>query len=115
MSPDKWEQLKGQIQDQFSDVSIIKEGLEDDERGEHIPGEKEIVIFDGPLGQMRLEYITRPVILDKRTHGSRRIGSHTEVEYVYSETEFSHSLKAYKWDDGQEDWVEIDTRASFQL
>ncbi|MFA6919071.1 MAG: hypothetical protein WC244_03095 [Patescibacteria group bacterium] len=110
MSPDKWEQLKGQIQDQFQNVSITQEELEDVERGE-----KEIILFDGPLGQMRLEYITKPVILDKQTHGSRRIGSHTEVEYVYSDTEFSHSLKVYKWDDGQDNWLEIDTKSSFQI
>lgn len=110
MSPDRWQQLKGQIQDQFDGVSISREKLEEPERGE-----KEIVLFDGPLGQMRLEYFTRPVVLDKHTHGSRRIGSHTEVEYIYSETEFSHSLKAYKWDDGQDDWLEIDTKTSFQL
>lgn len=110
MSPDKWKQLKGQIQDQFKNVSITEEKLEDFERGE-----MEIVLFDGPLGQMRLEYITKPVVLDRQTHGSRRIGSHTEVEYIYSDTESSHSIKAYKWDEGQEDWLEIDTKASFQI
>ncbi len=110
MSPDKWQQLKGQIQDQFKNVSVSEEELEDSENGK-----VEIVLFDGPLGQMKLEYITRPVVLDKLTHGSRRIGSHTDVEYVYSETEFSHSIKAYKWDDNSSDWLEIDTKASFQL
>ena len=110
MSPDKWEQLKGQIQDQFKNISITQEELEDFDRGE-----KEIVLFDGPLGKMKLEYITRPVVIDKQTHGSRRIGSHTDVEYIYSETESSHSIKAYKWDDNQDDWLEIDTKASFQL
>jgi hypothetical protein len=64
---------------------------------------------------MKLEYITRPVVIDKKTHGSRRIGSHTDVEYVYSDTEFSHSLKAYKWDENDQIWVEIDLKGSFTI
>ena len=105
MSPEKWEQIKGQVQDLFKDTEITKEDLGEDEKGE-----VEIMTFTGPVGQMRLEYTTRPLVIDKKTHGSRRIGSHTDVEYIYSETEFSHSLKAYKWDDARDDWIEIDLK-----
>jgi hypothetical protein len=55
------------------------------------------------------------VVLDKKVSGSRRIGSHHEVEYVYSDSEFTHTLRAYKWDEGQGDWLEIDLRGSFNL
>ena len=102
MQPDKWQQIKGQIQDTFKEVKVTKEVLSEPERGEI-----EVLSFDGPLGKMRVEYITRPVVTDKKTHGSRRIGSDTAVEYVYSEDEFSHQLKVYRWDEAQEDWVEI--------
>lgn len=108
MSPEKWDQIKGQIKDGFKDVEIVKEELEEPE-----VGNVEIVTFLGPLGQMRLEYTSRPVVLDRRTHGSRRIGSYTDVEYVYSETEFSHTLKAFKWDENQDDWIEIDLKSGF--
>lgn len=57
---------------------------------------------------MRLEYVTKPVILDKKTSYSKRIGSETQVEYVYSEDEKTNQLIAYRWDDGQDDWVEIE-------
>jgi len=110
MSPEKWQQIKGQVQDQFKNVEVTKVELEEPETGNI-----EAVIFDGPLGQMKLEYITRPVVIDKKTHGSRRIGSYTDVEYVYSQTEFSHSLKAFKWDDNSSDWIEIDLKSSFSI
>ena len=109
MNIDKWNQLKGQLQDAFKDVEIKVEPPEDGS------GEKEIVLFTGSLGKMKLEYITRPVVVDKVTHGSRRIGSQTAVEYIYSDSEFFHQLKAYKWDDTVDEWVEIDMKESFQL
>ncbi|MFA5048851.1 MAG: hypothetical protein WC516_07550 [Patescibacteria group bacterium] len=110
MTPERWQQTKVQIQNTFKDAEITKENLEEPEKGE-----REIVLFDGPLGQMKLEYLVRPVVLEKRTHGSRRIGSQPEVEYIYSKDEFSHQMKAYKWDESQDDWLEIDLRGSFGL
>lgn len=111
MLPEKWEQTKGHILDSFSDVEINEQELQDPE-----VGQKEIVVFSGPLGQMKLEYYTRPIVLNKRTHGSRRIGSHTEVEYVYSKSEFSHQLKVYKQDPDTGEWQEMAAdRGSFNI
>lgn len=110
MSPDKWKTIKGQILDNFKNVEQVKEALEEPE-----VGECEILEFDGPLGRMRIEFITRPVVLDKVTHGSRRIGSDHSVEYIYATDEFSHLLKAYKWNQDNNDWLEIDLKGSFNL
>jgi len=111
MQPDRWEQTKGQILDSFSNVNINEQELQDPE-----VGKKEIVIFNGPLGKMKLEYYTKPLVLDRHTHGSRRIGSHTEVEYVYSNNEFSHQLKVYKLDEDSDEWVEMEMeKGSFAL
>jgi hypothetical protein len=110
MSPEKWKSIKGRILDSFKNVEEAKEALE-----EPAVGEKEILEFAGPLGRMRLEFITRPVVLDKVTHGSRRIGSEHGVEYIYSQDEFFHALHAYKWDDNSSDWLEIDLKNSFNL
>jgi len=110
MQPEKWEETKGQLQDAFKDVEFSKDILPEPQKGE-----MEIALFDGPMGKMRLEYITRPVILDKRTHTSRRIGANVGVEYVYSDTEFTHKLVAYRFDDDADDWQEIDMKESFQL
>lgn len=102
MTQDRWEDTKGHILDTFANVQESSQDLLEPE-----VGKKDIIIFDGPLGEMKLEYYTRPVVLDRKTHGSRRIGSHTEVEYTYSNTEFSHQLKAFKWDDQIDDWSEM--------
>lgn len=112
MQPDKWEQIKGQIKDSFGD------GVEESavELPEPEVGTKETVVFKGPLGRMKLEYYTRPVVLDKRTHGSRRIGSQTAVEYVYSRDQHIHSLKVFKWDNAQDDWLELELKeGSFSI
>ncbi|MEI6288778.1 MAG: hypothetical protein WCP18_04400 [bacterium] len=110
MQPEKWQEIKTQIKNAFADAEFLE--IETDEF-DH--SERESIIFTGQLGKMKLEYITRPVVLDKKTHGSRRIGSHTDVEYIYSETEFSHQLKAYKWNDTDSDWLEIDMKGSFNI
>lgn len=91
----------------------IKENFKIDDQGsEHIDEEGGIdidyIVFDGPLGRMRLEYVSRPVILDKKTTYSKRIGSETKIDYIYSETERSQQLIAYKWDEAEDDWVEMD-------
>jgi len=110
MTPQKWQQIKGMVQDNFPDVRITLEDLPEAD-----VGEIETLYFTGPLGKMKVECITKPVVLDKQTHGSRRIGSHHEVEYIYSETDFNYLLKAYKWDDALSDWVEIDLKGNFSL
>lgn len=103
MTKEKWERIKGQVKDSFGVTSERKEPL-----GEDRPGEVEILEFNGPLGKMKLELATHPVVLDKKGMGSKRIGSHTTVEYIYSKDEFVHTFKAYKWDEAQDDWVEIE-------
>jgi hypothetical protein len=103
MSPEKWQNILGNIKDNFSYENESIEHLEE-EGGIDIHS----IEFQGPLGKMRLEYITKPVVLDKRTIYSRRIGSETKVDYVYSKDEKTNKLMAYRWDESQNNWVEID-------
>jgi len=106
MTKDKWEDIVANIKDKFA---VEDEGSEhlDDEGGVDI----EYIVFQGPVGKMRLEFVTKPVILDKKTTYSKRIGSETKVDYVYSETEKSAKMTAYKWDEGDEEWIEMDAGA----
>lgn len=107
MTLEKWEEIKWMIKDKFTLEEEGREELED------IPnGTVEYITFDGPLGRMRLEFITRPVLLEQKTLGSRRIGSETAVQNVYSEDEFIHTFKAYRWDAGAEEWVELEKERS---
>ncbi len=103
MHPDKWTNTVNNIKDKFEvtdqgDLSIDEEG------GINI----KYIEFESPMGQMRMEFVTRPVILDKKTNYSKRIGSETQVDYVYSETEKSHQLLVYKWSESDDDWKEVD-------
>lgn len=110
MTPEKWQATKAQIENVFKDVEISQEELAEPDKGSI-----EILEFVGPMGRMRLEYTTKPLIIDKQVSGSRRIGSHHEVKYIFSDTEISHIFKAYKWDEEQDDWVEFDLKNSFNL
>ena len=97
--------MEGNIEDNFQ-VEDHGKKHEDGMGGTDI----EFIVFKGPLGRIKLEHITRPVVLDKKTTYTRRIGSDTQVDYVYSETEKSNKLVAYKWDDDRDGWTEIDAR-----
>lgn len=105
MTDERWQEVIGQVKDNFK---VIDQRIEDlsEKAG---PGSVEIIEFIGPLGKMKLERTTQPLIIDKKTIGSRRIGSQTRVEYIYSETEKMHKFKAYRWSDDNE-WVEIEMK-----
>ena len=104
MTDEKWQQVIGQIKDNFELIDQRTEDLPEDEG----PGSVEIVEFNGPLGKMKLERTSRPLVLDKKTIGSRRIGSDTTVEYVYSDTEKVHKFIAYRFDENNQNWVEME-------
>ena len=102
MTREKWESIKGKILDSFS---VINKGSEhyDDEGGVDI----DFVEFESPLGKTRLEFVEKPIVLDKKTIYSHRGGSNTGVEYLYSPTEKSARLKVYNWNENENDWVEV--------
>jgi len=106
MNQEKWVKITNNIKDNFKLEDEGEQHL-DDEGGVDI----KFVVFNGPLGKIRLEYIVKPVILDKKTTYSRRIGSETKVDYVYSEEDKSHQMIAYKWSDENDDWMEMDASA----
>ena len=104
MTPERWEIIKGNILDNFEVEESGTEHL-DDEGGVDI----ESFVFLGPMGKMRLEFVTKPVVLDKKTIYSNRIGSETKVDYVYSTTEKNQQLMVYKWDDDSGEWIEVNS------
>lgn len=104
MTKEKWQNILGQVKDSFL---ILEEGIEnlEDEGGVEI----EFIVFNGPLGKMRLEFITKPVLLDKKTTYSNRIGAETKIDYVYSDSEKTSKMIAYKWDENTSEWVEMES------
>ncbi len=105
MNPEKWEQIKIMVKEKFE---ILNQTEEECTIG---VGTVQIIEFEGPIGRMKLEFVSKPRILDKKTTYSNRIGSDVKVDYVYSENEKTHHLQAYKWDEAAERWSDIDAAA----
>lgn len=109
MQDEKWQDIVGRVKDDFEVIDHQTVVLDPG------PGKAEFIIFNGPLGKMKLELTTRPLVLGEKAFGSKRIGSQTKVEFQYSETETTRSFKAYKWDEGQADWIKIEAGPGFNL
>jgi hypothetical protein len=105
MTIEKWKEILGRIKDNFG---AEDEGFEhiDDEGGVDV----EYIIFVSPRGKFRLEFISKPVVLDKKIMFSKRIGSETKIEYIYSDKEKMNRMIAYKFLDEDDSWEEIDPK-----
>ena len=105
MQPEKWKTVVGNIKDKF-EVEEYDSYHDEEEGGKDV----EYIIFNGPLGRMRLEYVSKPLVLDRKTSYTNRIGSETKINYVYSEDEKSQRMTAFKWDDDTEEWIEMEAK-----
>ena len=100
MNQEKWKDVKAKILDGF-DVINQYTNTDDDNHGK-----VEIIEFKSPAGEMKVEFHERDLVLDKHTNYSNRIGSGVSVDYVYSDTEKTYSLRAYK--KVNDDWEQIE-------
>lgn len=113
MTPERWQQIKHTVRKQFPNA---EEGIEDlvvdTAEGQVKQGEAEFVVFEGgPLGRMKLQFQKKPRLEEKKFHYSHRAGTAARVEYKFSESELVYALKAYKWDETDDKWREIDAGA----
>ena len=99
MTEEKWEETISKIKDKFN---VSEHGQEEVDMN----GKASYIIFDSPLGKLKLSRIVKPKVLDKKTTYSDRIGSSVKVDYVFSDTEFIDMIKVYKWDEENQDWIE---------
>ncbi|NIM46580.1 MAG: hypothetical protein GTN40_00250 [Candidatus Aenigmarchaeota archaeon] len=53
--------------------------------------------------------------MDKKIHYKKTAGTGAKVEYIISDTEFTHRVKAYKWNNELKDWEEIKEGSSFSF
>ncbi len=98
----KWENLLDKIERQFGFI---------DHTTEEFPERRmtvETVEFDGATGRMRLERTVKPVVVEKKTQYSKRVGSEVSIEYVFSEDEYVDTVKFYRWDRLARLWRPID-------
>lgn len=103
MNDDRWQDILLKVKENFGIDNQETRELSEEEG----LGEMESVEFNGPLGKMKLERTTQPLVLDRKSIGSKRIGSDKVIQYTYSDTEKFHKFKAYKWNDAQNDWEEM--------
>jgi len=102
MKDEKWDAVLSEIELKFGFRKREKKPLVPG------PGEIETVEFETPGGLMRLERVTKPVVLDKKMHYSKRIGSKPVAEYQYSETEKYHRVRLLRWEKLEATWTEVD-------
>jgi hypothetical protein len=100
MNIDRWQQI----------VEMVKTSFEveefDVEETDELGGTKiEYIIFNGPMGRLRLEFSTHPAIINTKTKYTKRIGADITIEHEYSPTETVSNLGIWRWDDFSEEWM----------
>jgi hypothetical protein len=107
MTLEKWQDIKSMVKDKFKNII---ESIEPIYINSEPNGEKDILIFDSPLGKTKLEFIKKAVILDKKEFYSKRMGSDSRTEYTLSDNEFSYKMDVYTWNTNIDDWDKIDSK-----
>jgi hypothetical protein len=96
----------------YSLLDDLEEKLTFEDRGEDAGpygARIEWVIFKSPMGRMKLERTSKPVILDRKYRYSRRAGTTADEHLVLSETEKTYRVALYKWMEPR-GWEEVDFR-----
>lgn len=103
MRDDKWRDALDRITERFT---VYEQGSEP--LLEYPNGKREFIIFESPLGKVRLERTTKPRTIGQRAVTSRRIGGTTKVESLYDLHDMVHFIIAAVWDERAGTWREID-------
>ena len=105
MHQDRWRDVVGQIKDNF-EVEEYEVTTSEEDGGTTL----ERLIFESPLGKVKMEFLVRPKVLDKKITYSNRIGSDSIIEYVYDPVEKSCQLLVYRWSEANNDWLPFDAQ-----
>lgn len=107
MNDEKWSELKGTIKEKAKNYEeSFFDATTEDDMGNKIPAKKEILEFEVELGKIKVERLTRPVILEKKSHYHKGSGG-AKIEYVLSEDEFTHKIEIHK-ENGIGEWEKLD-------
>lgn len=99
MTPERWEQVKRLLQDQFEIADEYDEQLD--------PGSARCLECVSPLGTLKICFVTQPKLLDKKTNYSHRAGGETSVSYEYDPNEQTSHLEISRWDEASGSWQEM--------
>ena len=114
MSEVMWDKIIDQLELKLGDIDIedLEETREDD-TGQKIVAKIKRVEAEISGRKIRIEKVTTPLILDRKTHYSHSSANRTMVEYVVSDSEFTTKVRAYMWDDVTANWQEINLNQGF--
>jgi len=104
MNDEKWLDVVEKIKDKFEIIEREKIDLEDG-------GVEESIVFESPLGKMKIVRTVRPRAIDQ----GRQVGRHgttaLEHEGDVSLDRMMYQMEIFKWDNYADDW----TKASLEL
>lgn len=101
MNQEKWHELLIRIEKNFT---VLDNGKETGKvEGESI----EYIEWEMPGKQIRAEAHTRPRLMDKKTLYSRRIGSQTKEERIYSDEEMVFFVNFFERFNDDDEWQEM--------
>lgn len=106
MTEDKWLDLLDDLKEKFDIDRHTEEQITEDDMGNKIINNIEIVTFQSDLGSFKLVKTTRPTILDKKVHYSHTSGTKGLVEYILSPTEKTTKVQLFRLLNN--DWQELD-------
>lgn len=108
LNDEQWGDLKDKVFEKFldADSSIDLEEAEDD-IGHKYNVRTENLIFSTPMGELKIERVSRPKILDKKAHYHKGSGG-AKVEFVFSEDEKTHTVSIFKKDTVTGEWLPFD-------
>jgi len=114
MNAELWGEILDRLEDQYGKMDVEHHtDTREDDTGQKLVSEIDRVEFETAQGKMRVELVTAPMILDKKTHYTHTQGASANVEYVLSDTEKTQRIRAYRYDEDTDDWIEINTSSGF--
>lgn len=102
MTAERWDTVVENILETFSDVKRYTEDV-----GGESGGTMDVVEFESPIGDVRLEFVSKPRFLGETTQYSNRIGGDIKVDKQYDYDDLVHYMQAYKKGNNG-DWEVID-------
>lgn len=108
MNDEKWLDLLDMIDEKFGVEKKDKESFTfADDVGHEYEGTVDSIYFNAPFGKIKIERVSKPLVVDKKLHYNRTAGTGAKIEYKMSDTEKTHKTTAYKLNEGGE-WEELD-------
>jgi len=105
MNDEKWFDVVDKIKERFEVIEREKTELDDG-------GFEETIVFDSPLGKMKIvRTSTHPRIMDRRQQAGRHGIDPYETNKGSESERLIHQVEIFKWDNYADDW----TKASLEF